>query len=139
MSEDNKSNKAALEEFGAMNIADIEIVPGFVVPDSGSYVVDAEWNAKTINGKGNLSLDMTQTEDVEGVCLKGDKFNQLFNADGMKYNRDLIVAASSIWGVSTIGELVEAGVMQVRVTIKKEADKNDKEKFYCRVKKIEAV
>ena len=134
------SDSKALEALGSMNIDDIEIVPGFKVPsEDGEYRVLAEWTAKEINGKNNLVLEMECLEDQEGVCLKGDKFTMLFNDEGIKYNRDLLVSAKTHWNANTLGELVEAGQIEIGIVLKRREDKKDPEKVYAQVKKFNAL
>ena len=125
---------------GATNIADVEIVPGFRVPPSGEYKVDAEFTKKTIKGEDALILEMEiaeeKTLDDGAVVLKGDKFTMMFNANGIKYNRDLLIQCAKVWECETFEELLEAGTREVNIVLVRQTDTKDSEKHYARVKSV---
>ena len=134
-----------LAAFGATALDNIEVVPGFRVPPSGTYQVEAECELKVINNKPcfslKLKLDQEDEEPVDGKArfLKGDQFGAMFmDKDGLEKGRETVAQIMEAFSSTTLQGCVDAGTISATVTMVRTVDKEDPDKAYCRVKKIAA-
>lgn len=139
MSENQMPDIASLLE---MELDDLPDLPEFFVPPSGTYAAKITLELKEIAKKTAIeaTLELTEVGELANPTdtppAAGTKCSQAFFLDnefGVGGAKELIAAFKSMGVINfrTAVELVK-GIEGV-VTIKKQADKKDADKFYTRI------
>lgn len=133
-----------------LDLDEIDDLPGFSVPFNGQYLLKMSMAMKTINNKAALE---TSFEVIE--CLEknnpgdpdtpaGERFSKLYFLQGEPEAvatskgklKQLLAAVAEKLGEGNIKLLVRdhfSGPQTVKATVKRQADRTDKEKFYANV------
>lgn len=142
-----------------MEIDSIEDLPGFEVPVNGEYLLKLETSLKAINGKQFIETSyellecLKQDNDSDLPSKAGSKFSSLFTikGDGKDTEKDtesvrlglgkfkeLVKGIAEDTGQGNVGLLVRDVLASciVQCTVKRRADKEDKEKFYPVIKNL---
>lgn len=135
------------------DLDDIEDLPGFAVPPNGEYLLKMKTEIKEVNSKQAVEASFEIMEcikkdnDADTDAKIGDKFSSLFflqgdNPDGVKISlgklKELVAGVAESTGQSNLGVLIRDTLADcvVMATVKRRADKEDKEKFYATVKNL---
>lgn len=136
-----------------MDMSDIEDLPGFEVPANGEYILNLKTSVKEVNDIQCVEMSYEVVEcvkkdnDADDDAKPGSKFSQLFqltNPDAEKRKislgklKETLAGISESTGQTNVGVIVRDVIANavVMATIKRRADREDKEKFYATVKNL---
>lgn len=135
------------------DLEDLPDLAGFDVPVNGQYLLELSTSVKEVNEKPAVEVNY-----VVRQCIKQDKdtdvptpietqFSQLFFLKGKETAvkmslgklKTLFAGLTEIAGTANLKALIEffkANPTMVNATVKRVVDKEDKERFYARVKNV---
>jgi hypothetical protein len=136
------------------DITEIAELAGFDVPPNGEYILGLTVELKAVNGKASVVWNYRQIQ-----CVKQDneedkptpvdtKFSTLFmlagDAEKVELAKRSLRTASAPFAeyygetnlLQLVKKMVDAGEILIGATVKRRADREDKEKFYANVKNI---
>lgn len=135
-----------------MNLEDIPDLPGFEVPSAGEYNLRLKAEVKMVNEKIAVEVSyevidcIRKNDDADPDAAPGTKFSQLFflqgKPEGIKISlgklKELLSGVAEQKGEGNLLILVRDHLADavVTATVKRRADKEDKEKFYPDVKNM---
>lgn len=115
-------------ELPAIDLSDIEDMPGFSSPPAGIYIVNLSIVAKTISEKPSLEFAYELVEAVEigsdeaeRPAKPGQKWSDLhgLDSDGLKFAKPKLAFLGKMNGVTTLPDIVAASQgLQVKVQVK---------------------
>lgn len=134
----------SIDQLLSASLDDLDDLPSFSVPPTGSYILGVSMEQKEINSKPAIEASFVVVETVELAdkeetpAKAGDKFSMLFtlNEIGIGKLKEFCVPFAEHFGEKSIGTLVKETIknVQVAATVKQRKDKTDPEKVYASVK-----
>jgi hypothetical protein len=143
-----------------MDMDEIETLPGFETPPEGEYLLDLKTQMKKVGT--NIVVEtafellecLKQNNEEDKPAAPGTKFSNLYtiksgNTDADKAAeaermgkgklKELLLGISETSGQTNMAVLVRDVIahVQVKATVKRRQDKEDKEKFYPIIKNME--
>ncbi len=142
-----------------MSLDEIETLPGFETPSEGEYILDLKSALKKVNK--NIVVETAfevlscekKNNDEDPDSAPGTKFSNIYTIKsgdtdpekkaeaermGKGKLKELLLGISEAVGEDNVGVLVRdhIGHCQVKATVKRRQDKEDKEKFYPVIKNM---
>lgn len=122
------SDNNMILELPAIDLSDIEDMPGFSSPPAGVYIANLTVVAKTISDKPTLefSYELVEaieigTDEADRPAKPGQKWSDLHGLDsgGLKYAKPKLAFLGKMNGVTTLPEIVAASQgLQLKVQVK---------------------
>lgn len=147
-----------MAQLDALDILDKELddmpdLAGFDVPVNGQYQLMMSCAVKTVNEKPAVEVSyvvkacIKQDKDTDTPTPVDTKFSQLFflkgTEDAVRMSlgklKKLFGGLTELAGTANVKALVQffaANETLIEATVKRQADKEDKEKFYARVNNV---
>lgn len=132
------------------SLDDIADLPSFEVPQNGTYSLKVSTEVKKVADKDSVEakyevMELVQADDPNApITVAGTKFSTVYFLDneyGVGNLKKFLVPFGEHFGTQNLRELVTEKVKDVIITatVKRRADKDDKDKFYADVKNILVV
>jgi hypothetical protein len=123
------NNTASHIDLPAIDLSDIEDMPGFSSPPAGLYIVNLTVLAKDVKNVGpalEFNYELAEalqigTDEAERPAKVGQKWSDLhaLDSDGLKYAKPKLSFLGQLNGVTTLPDIVAASQgLQVTVQVK---------------------